>query len=1346
MNFSNLSSRLSGVQFRRSRLSDADGLVELLKLRSISEEGLPLPRQFDVRTAADFVNLIQTTYLSVTALSTVRKDLVVGFLALTDGPRTPGFPAHRWPSVLHSGIYTDPSQNVRLDEVLPCNTLWVSMLMAPPLQSHLTGTSAILNEDLFMVELEMEKYPYTSAVLARELFFAALNTANQISHILMASQTEFPVFGDMALKLQESVSASHPKDLSFKGQLLYVPREELIPHLQLREGRIEDYDDFVPLLVGGVGVLTELPANMYLEEILKDQNNTHKVAIAENSVSHEVVALACLHALSLDDQQALTKRYSTNLYGKLRPTEVRSSDAPGAAQTANTVQIDFLYMKPSYEGSSHELLQFIFSLFPSCEFAALILPHSVAEPQILRNFVYLPVRHYQPHNARGGFLPVPQGLWVSCCYSLMPLQVEVVRSGEGRVPVESFLSLTDGDIPEETRDVIQEDLDFSLKAEKTAALTESDQLPNTSVFIMTWNTVETVGIASARRLSVMDMYSLRANYDLDQYIHFNVLKPKDYSTTDISLTAKQGMLKFCTSEMRGVILHTMYVRPAFRNRIRLFVREIMRMYQVAVAVMLPMLGTETFQPLARELILARPRRVVELSRDEKNANHREHVEEPAMGAMMDATGSATHPLNSRDLGSPGDPVVDEGAVGSLFFTTARCLGDEKLRVNTRVVVVGAGATGLCLLHRLVTTPFVHFTNLLLVSTDGMPVHANQEPSLWRTDTMELLEREHIDLQIASPVRVVTGNMVDMDKVNRFISVDNGTFEPYDYLVLTTGRQYMTPAPIRRLLQQEGRESKNSVIALSGGLALDRLRHTLSSIDANPNNTANVVVYGSALDAFAVASTMIEENFAAQRIVICSPLEEVPHMDVGCYQAAVTLLRAMGTNVLRGYDVSRLEFDEDGNLVTVMLAPVQSDGGAGQSVELSCCLVVCVEDKDIDVNILSTLNKRSIVFDGRVIVDHNMRTTDPCVFAAGPVAMLTRRYGATPSFEDFSARDVGYKLSTVLMAFLGFDEFFRVVSDRGDAEDVELLGATNADTMADLYSKVLEESGSAKAAQKAKNSAAAKVQKALTPEEEVAKLRDKLPHYTTPLACRVRFPRGYNFFAVHSVDFKCDQCEALFSDNLDPSQYLPAGFGDDEGTDGAPVREEGRITIYIHQTARTIDAVTYFGTEVVEIHNYTALIGLPETILNLSFRYWEALQRAETSGNPNAATESELTADLLNGRLDIVKYLRLPHLRTVFSDKFADFFSKLRKRMKEHEESMQMREAILEKHQDSAGLSKEDVGMYQKELTSARSQFKYEVQLALITFLHDNKDFMRQNMFLPSVDKLVPKAQPITEVR
>ena len=64
------------------------------------------------------------------------------------------------------------------------------------------------------------------------------------------------------------------------AKLNILHRAQFIDPLHLRCGRIEDYDDFVPLLLHGSGVITNMPNEFYLDEILQNQDEVNKVVVA----------------------------------------------------------------------------------------------------------------------------------------------------------------------------------------------------------------------------------------------------------------------------------------------------------------------------------------------------------------------------------------------------------------------------------------------------------------------------------------------------------------------------------------------------------------------------------------------------------------------------------------------------------------------------------------------------------------------------------------------------------------------------------------------------------------------------------------------------------------------------------------------------------------------------------------------------------------------------------------------------------------------------------------------------------------------------------------------------------
>ncbi|KPI85980.1 hypothetical protein ABL78_4942 [Leptomonas seymouri] len=1466
---------IAGLRYRRSRRSDAAQLARMMGLGDAIGDGLPTPSVFHVFTERDFALLIERSMLSVTAVRDVpagdaaattnenatapeKTDVIAGFIALSDAPpsHTSSGGAQESARVWAAALTALKQQG---SSVTVANSLWLRMLLAPAstfLNSATDLPAGLNGADSKAASVVKDTLSYNTREISMDLLRVTLGSLSSVEHVFLSLGGSFPCLDAIPRlsKLANAVSST---------SLFYLPRAAVLPPLKMRHGRMEDYDDAVTLLVaGGPGIITALPSEFYLEELLQEQDAQNKVLIAEDSITHEVVGLACVRQLGLEEQQYLSRFYNTDMIERLKPVKVDGSDALGVRQCQDsrslsvTASIFFLYFHPRFEHSAYQLLPYIFSEFMMCDYAVLQRKHAqtLPEPMVLQRFQYMPLRRYQPHNARGEVTPPPDALWVCPRVSLefeigMQAQVTLLSDpacsdlraavvgqfGTARVAspagpgVHAVLhqqqqqarkdssSSTAGGAggancsfpgcSVELVNALREDL--GIEASQAKQCQPAAPPPGRAVFALSWGFPASstaslkgrmvVGVLSVQLLSVSEMYALRANYDLDQFLSFNTAGGFDYSATDISISAAEGPLRYRSTELPGLIVRFAYIRPVFRHHMKFFLREVLRQTQTEVLLNLTSVDASLCQTALFSFTYVPPRRVVEMeapaaARHSKStsASQVDATTKCADGRDADAdTGTLTSSIPEVNDVTPalmrdGDATVvargQEKAVAkapstglafsSLFFTTRRLLSDEKVRVHPRLVVVGASATALSMLYELLRVPYVDLVNVTLIATDGVPLHPNQavgdnvntrtrQQQVWQADTMDLLEREYMRLRlgddlnaaaslglVANVVRVVQSTLVDIDTNLKFVRLENGMYEPYDHLILTTGRQYIVPPAIRALQQQEARTARGGVIALSGDVSEEKLRHALSEMNqANATSIANVVVYGSGLDAIATLSTMISIGFPAQRLVLCRPL---PHSssgaagggvfeDTACADAAVALFRVMGVTVLDGYGVSRLEYDDE-SLSSVLLDSLSFERKAGDAVELPCSLIVCQEDKDIDHNVLSALTKRSIVFDGRVIVGSTYETSQPDVLAAGPVAMFTRRYGATESFETYSARDVGRDVAHVLLGRLGLEEFRRGDSAKGNT--------SLSDTHTDAATAGWDEADGASATQNAAPPSPSSVASSQTAATAAA--RALLPAYRSPVARRVRLPCNYLYFSAvrGAAQFKPEDCIRLdyasadmLGISLDDVQTTSSPKCDGDDVKEPQLRE--MLIIFIHRRHRTVDGIVYFGNGSPSVHNYRALIGLPESLFHIEFRYNEALTKSgsgsdallEASADRKGA-DGVLTAPIRNQTLDLVAYLRLPLFHPLLCDHFKNFFAQLRREMETVEEVTAVQERALSEAESSGQLTPEDVAEQVAELTDSKKKFRYKVQLALLKYLHEGKDRRPQNMFLPSIERQI----------
>ncbi|CBZ27885.1 conserved hypothetical protein [Leishmania mexicana MHOM/GT/2001/U1103] len=1454
-----LKSPLPGVQFRRSQPKDAVQLAGLLQLGDAVQEGIPTPGVFRIHSMSDFATVIQTAYLCVTAVrdtaATVNgsqaEEAVIGFIALSD--ELPGV-SHRYGTASNGDAgekMLDMEQVTALAEnttgaVVGAtleNSLWLRMLIAPAsdtLVEASSATTAISATDTSVLAASQYK-PFTSGEMVMSLFRATLGTLSGIEHIFMSLGSDFPSLESMpgVTPLSSKVAgvlpvASSSTHHASTRTFLHLSRATVLPPLTIRQGRVEDYDDVVTLLIaGGPGVITQLPDDFFLEEILQDQDTHNKVVVAENSVTHEVVGVACLRQLTMEEQQHTARLYNTDALDRLKRV---SADASGNdAQLDNglscTFSIFFLYFNRDFDHSAYRLLPFFFHEFPTCDYATLRLSHTLPlpEPMILERFQYIPLRRYQPHNARGELVPAPDALWVCPRVSMamdhgVQARVELLTDPCNAMLRKKVLSLfpapnkaststsasrnarpagsgvraalhhqesrsgASGALPGfpgisvELLAALEEDLDASAPTASQGGDNESGVVTqNRTVFALTWgehsaggaagvlSSAAVVGVISVQPLSVAEMYALRANYDLDRFLAFNAAQGFNYAATDISLSAEEGPLRYRSSELPGIVVRFVYIRPVFRQHLKFFLREVLRQTQTEVMLLLTNTSAELYQTAVASFTFAPPRRVVEVAAERKKKDLNPLMSTFGNIAELPEVNDVTPTVTQNTATADGKEETTHTGLelSSLFFTTRRFLGDERVHVHPRVVIVGASATALCMLYELLSVPYLDYLSITVVSTDGMPLHPNQRPMRqWQVDGMELLEREYMRLCLgegmrstqslsfgANTIRVVEGTLIDIDTTMKFVHLENSVYEPYDQLLLATGRQYIVPPPIRALQQQEAHGARGGITALSNEVSEARLRQTLAELSQSVSGSiASIVVYGSGLDAIATLSTMVSIGFPAQRLVLCRPdAEQMPFTDAACGQATMALLRALGVTVLDGYGVSRLEFDEE-TLTSVLLASLSHERKAGDAVELPCALIVCLEENEIDRNVLTALAKRSIVFDGRVIVGSAYETSRPDVLAAGPVAMFTRRYGATEAFEAFNPRDVGRDVAEVLLARLGVKEFQArtATANHPQKGPVGHRSTDNNSLLSVMHNQPLDSSA-------AIGSPSSMLQDAT---QEHSKCGPILPSYTSPVSRRVRLPCGYQYVSTvrGSAAFVAEECIPLQFSSTDmlsvPLDDVQLLRGASTGRVAAALSSREMMTLYVHARHRTIDGIVYFGNGTPEVHNYRSLIGMPESLFHLQYRYSEAISKRDSTGGgsyPNIAVlggsgatttpAGVLTVPLRNQQFDLISYLRLPTLKPLLTDRFARFFWQLQRDVQTAEEVVAVRERVLAAQQAAGTLTPDDVASRVAALTDAKA-FRYKVQLALLKYMHESKDTRSQDMYLPNIERQMARKRVV----
>ena len=162
---------------------------------------------------------------------------------------------------------------------------------------------------------------------------------------------------------------------------------------------------------------------------------------------------------------------------------------------------------------------------------------------------------------------------------------------------------------------------------------------------------------------------------------------------------------------------------------------------------------------------------------------------------------------------------------------------------------------------------------------------------------------------------------------------------------------------------------------------------------------------------------------------------------------LSILQRLGVTVLAGKMIKAVRQSE-GRIYAVVLTdylppgtPIPRGAHALREMELSIVGVIGCGALDVDPYIFRSMHGSSLVYDGRLVLNHEFQTTVPSIYAAGPLAKFSRRYGSKVlQLERYSSAEVGKKLcEAVLRTALDVDGASGIEGRRAAALVAERVG-------------------------------------------------------------------------------------------------------------------------------------------------------------------------------------------------------------------------------------------------------------------------------------------------------------------
>lgn len=746
----------------------------------------------------------------------------------------------------------------------------------------------------------------------------------------------------------------------------------------------------------------------------------------------------------MQPRQLTVQAFTAPLYQKMFEVEAKFQALSGGLANlkieeakANCFAITLFCMDDRYEYGSMDLLVNAFAAFPDKDFCLLTLPTTSPEPGFLGYFTFIPpkpkstfthVLYLLHRDTVSFFSPTCEGASV-----LNPVTLSVHRFlPSSEQDSEELKPLLHGADPL-TRAALQQDIIKAIE-ENDADLEEN---PKNIVFVVKANAV-VVGIASLTRNH--DFASvLKNHFDLESFLLLTYHRSKDQA-----------------------IIENFVLNPIFHACTRYIFEEIMRIFKKScIFYQVPTHSSggkkhAAVSSIIHDFLLAPPRRGIDISAEEV-AQYPEDVEKVKHNASYNTF--------------------------ALFALSKKLLSEPKLVVNQRIVVIGASDTAFTLIQRLLSVPYLRFTNITLISPNGMEIAdmdvpdpllkstpdsvGSQQPHPKDFARRSLLSSKEIDqFSLRTHIRVIESRVVQIDRLAKAVLLMDGSCLPYDYLGLTTGLQDGTCTSLGRVSAFDGDLYTPPVIpehmVVLHDVKTSKHLHDQLKRETNEQKQQQIAVYGSSLFALQVIQNLLIRGIDGSRIVHISPARDSHFEDPNIraeiekeytkngivthyYSKIVQLVTDPHTHALEGVHIASAAAATFGHAPQAKdnsSAQHQHNGGHGVQgghastshhaqaphqnggqphgatpTLVSCGWLLCCQQNDADYDIFRAINESGLVYDGRLVVNGHMRTTDPHIFAAGSLCRFSRRFIQAKLHEHYSVKECGELLATSLLRVL-----------------------------------------------------------------------------------------------------------------------------------------------------------------------------------------------------------------------------------------------------------------------------------------------------------------------------------------
>ena len=504
-------------------------------------------------------------------------------------------------------------------------------------------------------------------------------------------------------------------------------------------------------------------------------------------------------------------------------------DAPESLK--NAFAITLFCMEAAFDSRSTDFLKFAFEQFPDRDYLIITQPHTVVESQLLRNFT-------QPQKKTANTFQ--HVLYIMHRDSLYSQDMFVQRVGT-------------------------EDLENA--KELIGDLEESKKFYDCMYDCAVNPSSTNFGFVAKVAGQVVGCFALSKDVNLEYYTsHFHV--------QDQILIGEQDR----KSHTR--LIHSC-VNPIFEKSTRFMLKELLRLTNKNCLYF--EVNTDTIIPAVfQELVHIRSRRFPHFL--DRKWDHERFTSEDTLRKQQED-------VQNKVDGCKRDPLDEVESPFALCFATRRMLSEPKIVKNARIVVVGASDTSISFIEALLSINYLQFTNIVLIAPGGLPHHhfEDKKENLKAYSTSYTPE-ELKKLMLESRVRIIDARMVDIDKSDKNIILNDDAVIPYDTLVLGMGIQDNTLVKLgyksRGIETLENLKRADQILSIDDPQLYQHLRigGTLINTLTDKKRVKNCVIYGRTLHTYCCVQGLLQRGVKPEQIILAIPKPDC-HIEEGDATAA-----------------------------------------------------------------------------------------------------------------------------------------------------------------------------------------------------------------------------------------------------------------------------------------------------------------------------------------------------------------------------------------------------------------------------------------------------------------------------